>query len=349
MSTTMEEPVVSNRSLQLESMASSFTQSVHHRSMDEEDMLLSEESDLALPLRQALAFESLLNEQSVFIQEEEQIVGGQTLYRSKTVGQGLWSFQTLSEPFFPQYAIEGECSKGCCSMANGSTYVPNNAWILGRGLGDVDEFVGFHLDRCPSPSHRDYWQSAQQAISAMESFIIRYADLCETLSNKCSDEARRKELSEMERRCEIAARQAPKDLPAALQLMAFLQFFTSLEENVGLGNLVDTLRPYWNHSIEQMGMTPQEGFEWIHQFLIKVCSQDNRKVAVELQFDPTAAHEGDSLDYAISLSVRRLQELGQPFSLRCIPVEQRDLSTCPARLGHVDFGTGLERLFCGVN
>jgi formate C-acetyltransferase len=108
---------------------------------------------------------------------------------------------------------------------------------------------------------------------ACTSFVKRYVDLAEQLSNVEKDPIRKKELQSIANNCKTVAKGVPKTFEEAIQLVYFVQLISQIEANghsMSMGRVDQYLFPYYENDIKSEKITREKAKELVECFYLKL-------------------------------------------------------------------------------
>ena len=215
----------------------------------------------SIVVRRALAFAKVLREMPIYIQEDELLVGGRTVYgpareRKSEVFPGLTG--VLSVGYFPTYTTPEEDEAagmpgGAASNHNAIGY--GRVLTMGlRGLRELaarrrTELADDPVDLAPDDRARRlaFLRAVDICLEAVTGLARRYAALARELAAEATTPGRHAELAEIARVCDRVAEERPETFREALQLFLFVRV-ASMVESYGcmpLGRFDQYLWPFF--------------------------------------------------------------------------------------------------------
>jgi formate C-acetyltransferase len=168
------------------------------------------------------------------------------------------------------------------NLTSGDAHIAvDNERILADGLDQFIIRVREHFEKEDNTTlegvkHRNFYQSLDIGLSALQHFIIRFADLAGSQAEAKGVTAQRAdELREIEEICRVIAHQPPKTFRQALQLTYFIQLVLQIESNghsVSLGRMDQYLYPFYKKDAESGLMTPEFAMELLEHTWVKLLS-----------------------------------------------------------------------------
>lgn len=235
---------------------------------------------LSIPERQALAFAAILEKQPIYIQQDELLIGGRTIF-GPVRSSSLFNEPRRGTHAFPAYTTQQERDAqqalGFCRYdgVSDNHMAPDFGWLLAYGICGIRNRCQTLLQNADtSRSQKDFWHGQIIACDAMTALIHRYAALARDMSQTIGDAQRSLELEQIAVSCDAIAQSPPIDFRQALQLHLFFLHFMLIEQEsfVGPGRFDVNLYPYYRRSIEE-GMTQEQAIELLACFFIKMNDQ----------------------------------------------------------------------------
>ncbi|WP_319562064.1 glycyl radical protein [Marispirochaeta sp.] len=168
------------------------------------------------------------------------------------------------------------------NLTSGDAHIAvNNEKILAEGL---DQFIYRVRGRFEKENnttldgvkHRSFYQSLDIGLSALQKFIIRFADSAGIQADAGGITPQRsEELKEIEDICRVIAHQPPKTFRQALQLTYFIQLVLQIESNghsVSLGRMDQYLYPFYAQDVKRGILTPDFAMELLENTWVKLLS-----------------------------------------------------------------------------
>lgn len=243
-----------------------------------EGSVLSQDTEKKpLRIRKSLAFADALSRMPIYIQDDELIVGGRTIfnlpehYTAEELKQAASLANNIKDPVFNNVCNESVDEAG---YKIADTNPARFKTILEKGLG---WFVSYAKQRLASEvltdSQREYYEAVEITVSASQSFVRRYAELAgEKLLESGLDEVRRRELQEMKDALEHVAEHPPRSFYEALQLIyiVWIMLWTEAVTLVPFDRIDQLLYPFLKGDAAEGRITEKKALELIQCFFIKV-------------------------------------------------------------------------------
>jgi len=231
--------------------------------------------DQPVVVRKARAFELLLHESPVFIQEGELIVGGRTMFLPREQDGGYWDEGTkrnldfvpdaetldVKSPgfeFYPHYATEAERALGR-PFEIGEGYVTSHCVagygnVLRHGFGGIADQARSRLGGSGlSADSRAFLEAVVICMEAAAAYARRYAAEARRLSSSEPERDRLAELETIASVCDRIASAPAATFHEALQLLFFTHLMTLMESYnlMALGRMDQYLHPYFKKDVLQ--------------------------------------------------------------------------------------------------
>lgn len=296
--------------------------------------------DQPVVIRKARAFELILRESPIFIQEGELIVGGRTMFLPRAQEGGHWDPGTrrnldfvpdaetldVRSPgfeFFPHYATEGEKALGR-PFEIGEGYVTSHcvagyANVLRHGFGGIADKARNRLGESGlSAESRAFLDAVVICMGAAAGFIERYAAEARRMSSSEPDRQRRSELEGIAGVCDRIASAPAATFHEALQLLCFTHLMTLMESYnlMALGRMDQYLYPYFKKDVLEGDVPPERARELLECLFIKLndtsdLHTDNGLNIVVSGLTPDGRDSTNELSYLL-LQVHREVALTDP-------------------------------------
>jgi len=232
------------------------------------------ELSCGLAERKARAMNLMLERMPVFIDDDELIVGGRTLF-----GRRGLSLDHLASPLrpsddvvpicFPSYAHPEEVTGlGHAEGASQGHYVPNYPKIMRLGFGGILSQARTRHTAETDPTRQDFLSAVCVAFEGAGAFARRYAELAESMAPDAAPE-RQAELRAISATCRHIADQPPQDFHQACQLTFFVHLLSVIENHwlLSQGRMDQYLLPTYRTC------EPREAAMLIRCLLIKLNDQ----------------------------------------------------------------------------
>lgn len=243
-----------------------------------EGTILNEDTEkLPLNIRKALAFKKAVEEMPIYVQEEELIVGGRTIFNlpryhtDKEIEESRFSNNNVYDPIFNNVYNESIDEIGDKVP---DTNPPNYQKIIGNGLQWYWDYADSKLKSGDLTQDQiNYYRAVKIVIEGTQNHLRRYAEL---ISKKLKEENlsnhRRNELSSIREDILYIINKPPQTFPQAVQLMYFIHSLLWVESVclVPLTRIDQVLYPIYKKDIEQDNLTVEQAIEIIQCFLIKI-------------------------------------------------------------------------------
>ena len=289
--------------------------------------LPAEQMTEPIVVRRSLAFALVLREMPIYIQDDELLVGGRTVYgpprdRPSEVFPGLVGQPSIG--YFPTYTTPAEDEAagmpgGAASNHNAIGYER----VLRLGIRGLKQEVAASRTRLSAnPDGLDpadlerrlaFLRAVDISLDALAHFAQRHADLARRLAAEAGDAERRAELTAVADRCDHVADEPPTTFQEALQLYLFTRI-ASMVESYGcmpLGRFDQHLWPLLAADLEAGRIDRTGARELIELLFIKLneeidlsSTDDCQRIMLSGQ-TPAGADATNELSYlAIEASVR---------------------------------------------
>jgi pyruvate-formate lyase len=245
-------------------------------------------------IRKALAFDLVLREMPVFIEEGELIVGSRTMFLPREGDVKFWEDEVtrnldfvpdaetlnVESPgleFYPHYATEEEKSLGR-EFSIGEGYVTSHCTagygkVLAMGFGGIKGQALSHLEDVePDSDQANFLKAVAMCMDGASHLIQRYEEEARKLASEASDPERKQELEIIAKTCNRIKTQPAGSFHEALQLFWFTHTLTLIESYnlMALGRLDQYLFPYYERDIASGKLSRERALELMACFFIKL-------------------------------------------------------------------------------
>jgi len=261
------------------------TNSHNKYSLDKFDgtILDKDTKDLPLNIRKALAFKKAVEEMPVYIQEEELIIGGRTIFNlpryhiKKEIEESKKSNNNIYDLVFNNVYNESIDETGDHVS---DTNPPNYGKIIKNGLQWYWDFADDRLNEDNLDAGQvNYYKSVKIVIEGAQSHIRRYIEL---IDKKIKEEKlldkRGRELVKIRKDINYIIINPPKTFFQAVQLIYFIHTLLWVEAVclVSLARLDQILWPLYKKDLKKGIMTEDRALEIIECFIIKLNHEVDR-------------------------------------------------------------------------
>ena len=254
----------------------------------------SQPIDKPIVVRKAMAFDLLLRRMPVFIEDDELIVGGRTLFLPRENDVKFWDLdvkrnldfapdaETLAVEapgleFFPHYATEAELA-AARKFGIGEGYVTSHctagyAKVLSMGFGGIKAQAESRLMAVGSDSDQAaFLESVVICMDAASHLVERYEKEVRRKANATSDPDRKGELNNIAQILGKIRTEPASTFQEALQLLWLAHTMILIESYnlMALGRLDQYLWPYYMQDIESGSLTREQALELLACFFIKL-------------------------------------------------------------------------------
>lgn len=226
----------------------------------------------SIPVRKALAFQTICENMPVYIGPGELIVGTRTFYNFKELPAGTIDWSCAPLLAYPKFVNDDDIARfgGDYSGVNSQHYTPDLGILLDNGIGGiVAKAQARKADSGLKPWHLEFLDSVILAYTGMGRLIARYAGYAEELSLKADCPQEKERLQGIAECCRHISLHKPRNFREAVQLLWFSHLGTILESGlfINYGRLDVILQPY-------LGDTPHaEAEELLSCLLLKMYDQ----------------------------------------------------------------------------
>lgn len=226
-------------------------------------------ADASIAERKALALKLMLERMPIFIEPEELIVGGRTVFSPGT-GDGPSlpeNPRNVSNGAFPRYLTDDErAGPGMPEGHSVGHYVPYYPKVMTLGFGGIVDEARTRLPNEPDEDKQAFLSSVCIAYEGAGALANRYANLAAQMARAETDPLRSHELLGIAAVCRHVAARPPETLHHACQL-TFLTHLVTLIENralISLGRMDQYLLPFYR------ACEPDHARELLQALLIKL-------------------------------------------------------------------------------
>lgn len=227
----------------------------------EESRALS--SDLPVMLRKAYALDECLRRTAVYIDKNELIAGGPTVFALDgfTEDAQPQSETPEIEPYYNPYGQENVCVGHRNVLKHGLAGLRVQAEHRLAAIRAEDE----------ADSRQDFLKAVIIVCEAAGAFARRHAVEAQRLASIESEDWRRDELIRIAAVCERVSEHPPRSFHEALQAVWFTHLVVRIEggELIGVGRLDQLLFPYLQHDLAQGSICREDAQELLEAFFIK--------------------------------------------------------------------------------
>ncbi|MCL5070309.1 MAG: pyruvate formate lyase family protein, partial [Actinobacteria bacterium] len=239
--------------------------------------------NLPLNMRKALAFKKAVENMPIYIQQEELIVGGRTIFNlpeyhtKKEIRDSKISNNNIYDPIFNNVYNESVDEIG---DKVSDTNPPNYNRIIENGLQWYWDFADIRLKEDNLNNEQiNYYKSVKIVVEGAQNHIERYSTLIDIeLKEEKIPDKRRKELAIMKKNISNIIKNPPMTFSQAIQLMYFIHSLLWIEAIclVSLERIDQVLYPLYKRDLENGRITAEEALEIIECFLIKINHEVDR-------------------------------------------------------------------------
>jgi len=234
--------------------------------------------------RKGHAMKLMLERMPIFIDDEELIVGGRTVF-----GRPGADFDRLDRPpkpsndltlnCFPAYARPDEIKDGHCEGCSQGHYVPNYPKVIRLGFGGIRAQAEARLSTETDPARNDFLRAVYVTFEGAGILARRYADLAESMTSKAAPE-RVRELKAIASACRHIASEPPQTFHEACQLTFFVHLLAVIENHwlLSQGRMDQYLLPMY------CACDPSEATTLMQCLLIKLNDQGDVRMG-DLVYD----------------------------------------------------------------
>ena len=202
-----------------------------------------------IPVRKALAFQTLCENMPLFIGPGELIVGTRTFYSFKEDWDGSIDWGCGPLVAYPKFVNEEDIARfgGDYSGVNSQHYTPDLGLLLENGIGGI---LGKAQQRKEDPAlqpwHLEFLDSVILAYTGLGRLIARYAHHAEKLAEEADSAEEKQRLLGIAECCRHISSGKPRNFREAVQLLWFGHLGTILESGffINYGRLDVILQPY---------------------------------------------------------------------------------------------------------
>ena len=304
--------------------------------------VLDDENVFEKPLvvRKAMAFALMLEEMSIYIQEDELIVGGRTIYGRGNKAHSGPTFregQEFSLGYYPRYATEEEKADVAGLASEGASLSHTAAGydrVLEKGYGGLIRMAERKTEELKSDggdiqSQLDFLDAVKIVCNTTGQHILRYADLAAKMAAKSESSlssAKNQSSHELEQisdNCREIAYGTPKTFWQALQLFWFTHVFALMENYslMAMGCFDRYMYPFYKADIDAGRITKEQAQELIECTWIKLnesadISTDNGLNAVFSGIGPDGQDVTNEISYMCLDATMNLQLVDPQINTR---------------------------------
>jgi formate C-acetyltransferase len=245
-------------------------------------------------IRKAMAFDLILREMPIFIENGELIVGSRTMFLPREREMKFWEegvkrnldfvpdAETLNGEspgleFYPHYATEEEKALGR-KVSIGEGYVTSHCTagygkVLEMGFGGIKEQALSGLkDVEPSSNQAGFLEAVAICMDGATHLVERYEEEAKALASRTREPTRKRELQSIAEICNRIKTQPARTFHEALQLLWFTHMLILIESYnlMALGRLDQYLYPYYERDVAGGGLSREQAFELLACFFIKL-------------------------------------------------------------------------------
>jgi formate C-acetyltransferase len=254
----------------------------------------SGEEDRPVVIRKALAFNLIMREMPIFIQDQEIIVGSRTMFLPRMSDFSFWEedvkrnldfmpdAETLDveEPgleFYPHYATEEEKALGR-EFSIGEGYVTSHCTagydrVLTLGYGGIRDGALSRLKEVkPDSGQASFLEAVVICMDGASHLVERYEDEARALASRASDPERKGELETIASVCNRIRTEPAASFHEALQLLLFTHTMTLIESYnlMALGRLDQYLYPFYETDLVAGKLAREEALELLACLYVKL-------------------------------------------------------------------------------
>ncbi|NCO36227.1 MAG: hypothetical protein AUJ92_01515 [Armatimonadetes bacterium CG2_30_59_28] len=235
---------------------------------------LASTEHLPIPLRKALALESILLRMPVKIAPDELIVG----YHPESVPPRDAPPVATLKPDQTRMRLPEELAALTAGMftsgAKTGHLTPSYPRLLANGFRGILRQVE-KQQKIADPDCAAELEAMAVSLRAASSLAVRYARHAASLASRESNAERAQELATIADICVSVATEPPRNLHEALQLLWFAFLLQCIEEGestaaFALGRFDQYLHPFWKDALRQGGRSRDELLELIASFWVKL-------------------------------------------------------------------------------
>jgi len=246
-------------------------------------------------IRKALAFDLILREMPIFIQDRELIVGGRTMFMPRKQDIQFWDDEDVKRnleflpdaetlavespgfEFYPHYATEEEKVLGR-EVSIGEGYVTSHCTagygkVLKLGFGGIKEQAQNRLKEFdPGSDQANFLNAVIICMDAATFFVQRYEEEARRLASQIHDEKQKEEFEMIADICSHIKTRPARTFHEALQLFWLTHTFILIESYslMAPGRLDQYLYPYYKNDIASGQLSRDEALELLTCLFIKM-------------------------------------------------------------------------------
>ena len=155
---------------------------------------------------------------------------------------------------------------------NGHT-LPDHGILLEAGIGELRRQIAERLEGVVTDPQHNQLKAMDRCLEGLSIYCLRCAKTAREQADQMDDPALKTRLEEAATNCETLASDPPTDFYGALQLI-FFSNFVDLTDNPGdaysYGRIDRLLYPFYRSDLDSGRLTPEDAFELVCYFLIKI-------------------------------------------------------------------------------
>lgn len=256
----------------------------HFRFRTERNLsILNEETkDKPFIIRKALALEKLLKEMPVFIQEDELIVGGRTLFGLPEYIREEEKNQIPMQDQILGYGDIFNTAYNLCQDARGygefMGVLAGYDRILNSGLNKIKERACLNFKKTVDKNKRNFYQAVEIVCEAAVNFALRYSQEALRLADVAEKKERKEELKKIAEVCQKVPALPASSFQEALQCLLFSHLIIWAEEHfvVPMGRFDQYIYPFYKSDTENKILSEEEAFELLETLWIKLNSDRDK-------------------------------------------------------------------------
>ncbi len=251
--------------------------------------------DKPVVIRKALGFALILQEMPIFIQDNELIVGGRTLFMPRKEDMQFWDDEEVKRnleflpdaetlavdspgfEFYPRYATDEERARGK-EVGIGEGYVTSHCTagygkVLRLGFGGIKKQASDHLQElAPESDQANFLNAVIVCMDASISFIQRYEEEARRRASQTENQQQKEEFETLADMCGRIKTQPAESFHEALQLFFFTHVFILIESYslMAPGRMDQYLYPYYQQDIESGRLSREQALELLTCLFIKM-------------------------------------------------------------------------------
>ncbi len=233
-------------------------------------------------IRKALALKKLLEEMPVFIQEDELIVGGRTLFGLPEYTKEEEKNQIPRQDEVLGYGDIFNTAYNLCQDERGygefNGVLAGYDRILNSGLKKIKERASLEVEKAKDKKKRDFYQAVEIVADSAINFAFRYSQEALRLAEDSEDKERKEELKKIAEVCQKVPALPASSFGEALQSLFFSHLIIWAEGHfvVPLGRFDQYIYPFYKKDIEEKALSGEEAFELLEALWIKLNSDRDK-------------------------------------------------------------------------